>query len=156
MTTNDNNETSVERRLKVALISLLKSYRIPHEESWTVSKLICRMNRYPNKVLTNCEKYDKIIRIRGEDSWMGTIAWHAAKAKDLVERDHISKDQALKVEAPALWSKLSSKCRVYKLCNILMPAETEVWKRMSRRINCPPSDEVWKFALDLLEASRKK
>ena len=150
--TNDN----VELRLKVALISLLNAYRIPHDESWTVSKLICRMNRYPNKVLTNCDNDDKIIRVRGEDSWMGTIAWHAAKAKDLVERDHISQDEALQTESHALWLKLSSKCRVYKLCNILMPTESEVWKRMSRRIKCPPSEEVWKFALNLLEASRKK
>ncbi len=65
--TNDN----VELRLKVALISLLNAYRIPHDESWTVSKLICRMNRYPNKVLTNCDNDDKIIRVRGEEAGGG-------------------------------------------------------------------------------------
>lgn len=144
-------------RLKGALVALLSAYRISHDPSWTVNRLICRLNQqYPKEDVADCVDEDvRVIRPhRAEDAWIGSVAWHAANAKDLVEKNNgISKQEALSLEAPALWAKLSAKCRLYHLCGILTPAENKVWYGMSRKRKCPPSNVVWRFSLDLVKAA---
>ena len=143
-------------RLKDALVALLSAYRISHDPSWTVNQLICRLNQYPKK-MADCEEDVRVIRpLIEEDAWIGSVAWHAANAKDLVEKKGVSKQEALNMEAPALWAKLSAKCRLYHLCGILTPAENNVWYDMSRKRQCPPSDAVWRFAQDLIKAARSR